>query len=120
MKPAHVSSLYRVIVTPCDLRKPLRMAFVGAGSATEAQMTVAGVVAAMEHCRFVDVEARVYGALSAQDLIARRANADPELRLFEVGAQGRSWVEHPLFLLDEPAMLTRKWVRILQGVKSGD
>ena len=118
MKPAHLSNLYRVFVSPCDLRKPRRMAFIRAGSAAEAQMTVAGVVAALEHCRFVEVEARVYGALSAHDQIALGANADPEVRLFETGAQGL--VEHPLFLLDEPAVLTRKWAQILQGAKSGD
>jgi hypothetical protein len=120
MKPAHLSSLYRVIVSPCDLRKPLRMAFVRAGSAAEAQMTVAAVVAALDHCRFGAVEVRAYGVVSAHDLIALGANADPEVRLFEIGAQGKRLVEHPLFLLDEPAGLTRKWAWILQGVKSDD
>jgi hypothetical protein len=96
------------------------MAFIRAGSAAEAQMTVADVVAALEHCRFVEAEARVYGALSAQDLIALGSNVDPEVRLFEIGAQGRCPVEHPLFLLDEPAALTRKWAHFLQGATSGD
>jgi hypothetical protein len=105
-----LSDMYRASVEPIDGHCRVRMVFIEASS-ERAFMKVAGVVAILEHCSMAEAVSRVYNVKSARQCIDEESNVDPELRMFEVGRSGPAWVRQPIFLLREPASLTRKWLQ---------
>jgi len=107
-----LSDMYRASVEPIDWRCSVRMVFIEASSERDARMKVAGVVAILEHRSMAEAVSRVYNVKSARQCIDEGSSVDPELRMFEVGRGGLAWVRQPIFLLREPASLTRKWLQI--------
>jgi hypothetical protein len=107
-----LSDMYRASVEPIDWRGSVRMVFIEASSERDARMKVAGVVAILEHRSMAEAVDRVYNVKSARQCIDEGSSVDPELRMFEVGRSGLAWVRQPIFLLREPASVTRKWLQI--------
>ncbi len=109
-----IERLYRAHVTPAWPGRPERVAFVEAISGETAAKKIRKVVAALEHAKPCDVV--VYGCRSADELLKEGQSGDPTLRLFEVsrrpGDARPAYAEQALFLLDEPAPLTRAWAQI--------
>jgi hypothetical protein len=116
--PVHFRRLYRAHITPRahDYRGPELTAFVEASSREGAVRKIAAaIVAAMEFGSTAEsVAERIYNCNSAQECIDDGLSEDVELRLFETGWSGNKaicFVEHPLFLLANPAPLCRKWAQ---------
>jgi hypothetical protein len=109
------SCLYRAHVRPCDCHQPVRTAFVEAPCKIEAVLKISGVMAVLEGRSLAEVQKRVYEVKSAHQCIAEGKSADRQLRLFETACSRTgvsAFVRHPVFLLDDPASLTRKWSQI--------
>lgn len=107
-----LSDLYRASVEPLDWRGSLRMVFVEASSERDARLKVAAVLAILEYRSITEAESRVYNVKSARHCLDDGSSADLERRMFEVGRRGLAFVRQPIFLLREPAALTRKWAQI--------
>jgi len=106
---------------PRDWRAPELTAFVEAPSRESAIRKIAlSVVAALEFGNTAEgVAERIYNCLSAAECIEEGLSTDRELRLFETGWSGGKpicFVHHPLFLLNNPAPLCRKWAQIPQPI----
>ncbi len=108
--------LYRAHVTSYDARGIEHTAFVEAASARAAVRKIAAVVATLEFGATAEsVAERIYNCYCADELIATGVSADHSLRLCETGWSGNTaicFVEHPLFLLRDPAPLCRLWAQI--------
>jgi hypothetical protein len=117
----NLSRVYRAHIMPRDWCTPELTAFVEAPSRESAIRKIAlGVVAALEFGNTAEgVAERIYNCLSAAECIEEGLGTDRELRLFETGWRGGKpicFVEHPLFLLSNPAPLCRKWAQIQQPI----
>jgi hypothetical protein len=91
-------------------------AFVEATSHTAAGRKIVNVVAALEMRLPDSVADRIYNCCSGAELIETGLSDDIEQRLFETGWSGNRavcFVEHPLFLIAEPAPLIRKWASVM-------
>ena len=114
----NIARLYRAIVGPSEYRCTEHVAFVEASGYQMAIDIIAAAVAAIECRKAADVAERIYNCESARELIARGESDDLELRLFETGGNrnGPSYIREPLvgplFFLDAPAALIRKWSAI--------
>jgi hypothetical protein len=61
------------------------------------------------------VSERIYNCVSAAECLEEGQSEDPELRIFETGWSGGKpicFVQHPIFLVRDPAPLCRKWAQI--------
>jgi len=90
-----------------------RTAFVESSCHHGARRKVANAVAALEMCKPDDIEERIYNCASAYELIDQGSSPDVAVRVFETGwcdDKVMSYVEHPLFLVADPALI-RAWVR---------
>lgn len=104
-------SLYRAHVGSDDYRRPERTVFVRAGSEREALTKIAGALAAIEQRPVTEIEESLYNCRSARECVEMGVSADLELRLFEVGWGTQTlFVEEPIFLVDHPAAMWRKWM----------
>jgi hypothetical protein len=113
-----LTRLYRAQVMPVDWRGRERTAFVEAVSHNCACKKIAAVIAALEHRQPADVADRIYDCHGAQELIEEGVSEDIEIRLFETASSGGKathFVTEPLFLVDRPAALCRKWAAITQS-----
>jgi hypothetical protein len=112
--------IYRVRVEPKTPRTTARFAFVDAHSEGDACARVAAAFVCFDRCSLGDVLLRA-SAKSYEDCRSDGVSADHELRLFEIvrsKARVLEWVREPIFLLPEPAVLTRKWTQALGGQHS--
>jgi hypothetical protein len=119
MSALNVSRLFRAFVSGRDgYRSPERTVFIEAASREGAVRKIAAVIAALEFGSTVEgVQERIYNCAPAAECIDEGLSTDLELRLFETGWSGGKpicFVECPLFLLDDPAPLCRKWAQIPQ------
>lgn len=116
-----IERLYRAHITPSTPGQPHRTVFVEAVNDTAALRKVREVLAALENRsakHLAECEA-VYECRSALELMQQGVSDDLDARLFETaGARdGKvvSFIRHPVFLLQDPAPLTRKWAQIQAG-----
>jgi hypothetical protein len=111
-----IARLYRAHIQPSEWRGIERTAFVEAFNRDAAARKIAAAVAALEYGSTTEqVQERIYNVTSGTQLVAEGLSLDHELRLFETGWSGQeaiAFVEHPLFLLIDPAPLCRKWAQI--------
>jgi hypothetical protein len=107
-----LSNIYRASLESPDPRSSLRTVFVEASNETDARMMVAGIAAILEHRSPAETENRVYNVKSARQFIDEGSSADPERRIFEIAHSDLVFARQPMFLLREPAALTRKWAQI--------
>lgn len=117
MSALDLTRLYRAFVSGRDgYRNPERTAFVEAASREGALRKIAAVIVALEYGSTVEsVSERIYNLNRAAECIEEGLSEDHELRIFETGwGKAITFVEHPLFLLDDPAPLCRKWAQIPQ------
>jgi hypothetical protein len=112
------SRLYRAVVEPADWRGTERIAFVEASSDRDAVRKIAAAIGALEYRLPVTIEERIYNCSSAAECVEEGMSEDPDLRIFETGWNGHgvTYAREPLFLLDAPAVLARKWASIPQEV----
>jgi hypothetical protein len=119
--PNHFRYLHRAFVQPRHLPGIELTAFVKAPSRTWAIQRIAAVIAALEDGSTAEsLSERIYNCASAIECVAQGLSEDRELRIFETGWGGGKaicFVEHPLFLVPDPAPLCRKWAQILQPIE---
>lgn len=112
--PARFARLYRAFVNPSDYRGTEHAVFVEACCHSCAIQKIAVAVAALEQWTPADVADRIYNCDSARELVDKGDSDDLGLRLLESGWSNNrpTFVSEPLFLLDAPAALIRKWAAI--------
>jgi hypothetical protein len=119
--PTHFRRLYRAFVQPRRWPDIELTAFVEASSRQSAIHRITAAIAALEYGSTVEsVSERVYNCASAMECIAQGLSEDRELRIFETGWGGGKaicFVEHPLFLLADPAPICRKWAQIAAPIE---
>ena len=83
---------------------------------TPALKKVAAAIAALEYRSPSAVEQRLHNIQSAQECVEQGISDDVELRVFEIGWNGRAptYVKQPLFLIAAPAVLISAWSRCPQ------
>jgi hypothetical protein len=113
--------LYRAFVQPCRWPGIELTAFVEASSHQSAIRRIAAVIVALECGSTVEsVSERIYNCASAVECVEEGLSEDPELRIFETGWGGGKpicFVQHPLFLVADPAPLCRNWAQIPQPIE---
>jgi hypothetical protein len=119
--PTSFRRLYRAFVQPRRWPDIELTAFVEASSRQLAIHRIAAAITALEHGSTVEsVSERIYNCASAIECVAQGLSETRELRIFETGWGGGKaicFVEHPLFLLPDPAPLCRKWAQIPQPIQ---
>ena len=114
--PTYLRRLYRAFVQPRRGPDIELTAFVEASSRPLAIDRIVAAIAALEYGGTVEsVAERVYNCASAVECVTQGLSEDRELRIFETGWGGGKaicFVEHPLFLVPDPAPLCRKWAQI--------
>jgi hypothetical protein len=119
--PTSFRRLYRAFVQPRRWPDIELTAFVEASSRQVAIDRIAAAIATLEYSSTVEsVSERIYNCASAIECVAQGLSEDRELRIFETGWGGGKaicFVEHPLFLVPDPAPLCRKWAQIPQSIE---
>jgi hypothetical protein len=119
--PHHFRNLHRAFVAPRRSPGIELTVFVQAATRKWAIHRIAIVVAALEDGGTAEsVSERIYNCASAVECIEEGMSDDPEMRIFETGWSGGKpicFVEHPLFLVRDPAALCRKWAQIPVPIK---
>jgi hypothetical protein len=113
------SRLYRAHVEADhpDSHRPERMAYIESIDEDSARRRIVAILAAWEFLKPQDAEERVSNCQSARDIIKEGISEDREMRLFEVARSATrvtAFVREPLFLLQAPGALIRKWASIPQ------
>jgi len=119
--PNHFRYLHRAFVEPRHWPGIELTAFVKASTRRWAIHRIATVIAALEDGGTAEsVSHRIYNCTSAAECVEEGLSEDLELRIFETGWGGGKpicFVQHPLFLVPDPAPLCRKWAQIPLPVK---
>jgi hypothetical protein len=119
--PNHFRYLHRAFVEPRRWPGIELTAFVQAPTRRLAIHRIAIVIAALEDGGTAEsVSERIYNCASAVECIEEGMSEDPELRIFETGWSGGKpicFVQHPIFLVRDPAALCRKWAQIPMLIK---
>jgi hypothetical protein len=93
------------------------MAYIESIDEDSARRRIVAILAAWEFLKPQDAEERVSNCQSARDIIKEGISEDREMRLFEVARSATAvtaFVREPLFLLQAPGALIRKWASIPQ------
>jgi hypothetical protein len=119
--PNHLRYLHRAFIEPRRSPGIELTAFVRAPTRWLAIRRIAIVIAALEDGGTAEsVSERIYNCASAVECIEEGMSEDPELRIFETGWSGGKpicFVQHPIFLVRDPAALCRKWAQIPLSIK---
>ncbi len=119
--PNHFRNLHRAFVAPRRSPGIELTAFVRAPTSKLAIHRIATVIVSLEDGGTAEsVSERIYNCVSAVECIQEGLSEDPELRIFETGWSGGKpicFVEHPLFLVRDPAALCPKWAQIPLSIK---
>lgn len=118
--PTHLRRLYRAFVTPQRATDPEKCFYVEAATHQAAGKKIAGVISTLEYSKLYDAEQAVYNVHSIHELIHDGLSDELEARIYECGVDhGRiCFVEHPVFLVRDPAPLIQAWVRVTGGAQT--
>jgi hypothetical protein len=112
MSTLNLTRLYRAHIGAGPDR-PERTAFVEANDSINAIYKVASLVALIDGRSQENIQDLIYNCRSAAECIKQGVSEDEQIRIFEtvwIGDDAVDFVEHPLFLVSDPAPLVRKWM----------